>query len=146
MIRTATPEDVPQIVELASRSLVEGPYSSMFADDPNKTAAIAAQLLAQPNSEILVADEGGKLVGLFAFTIGPNYYSGQVGATEMIWYVSPEGRPGGNGMKLKWEAENKAKEMGAQYMALGAPTPETEAMYAHLSGYRKVETMFLRAL
>lgn len=144
MIREARVEDVPRIVEMGSRSLAEGPYKATLADRPEVTAALARKLLEQPQARILVADEQGKLVGVFAFILFPHYYSGEDVAGEMIWYVAPEARVGGPALELLWAAEKLAHDLGAQKMQLTAPTDELAAAYQKLRGYEKVETAFQR--
>ena len=147
-IREALNEDVSRIVEMGSRSLVEGPYREHLADRPDITAALAKKLLMETErAEILVAESESKLIGLFAFIVFSHYYSGESVAGEMIWYVEPEARKGSNAaLELLWAAEAKARSLGAKKMQLTAPTDEIAAMYAKLRGYHKVETAFQRAI
>lgn len=148
MIREANAEDIPRIVELGSRSLVDGPYRDQIADRPDITTALAKKLLTQTaGARILVAEREDQIVGLFAFIIFPHYYSGEIVAGEMIWYVLPEARIGSNlALALLWKAEQLAHELGAKKMQLTAPTDEIAAMYSKLRGYRKVETAFQRTI
>ncbi len=82
--------------------------------------------------------------GVFAFILYDHYYSGELVAGEMIWWVEPEYRKMGMPLELLWAAEKLACEMGAKKMQLTAPTDEIAAMYGKLKGFEKVETAFQR--
>ncbi len=145
MIREATEKDIPRIVELGSRSLIEGPYKDLLADKPEVTANLAARLLNLKTAQILVADED-QIVGIFAFIVFPHYFSGETVAGEIIWYVVDEARKSNCALELLWAAEKKAFELGAKKMQLTAPTDEIARMYGLLRGYGKVEIVFQRSL
>lgn len=146
MIRAAEEKDIPRIVELGSQSLAEGPYKDLLADKPEVTGNLAARLLNLDTAKILVAEDDGVIVGVFAFVVFPHYFSGETVAGEVIWYVQPESRRGSNALELLWAAERQAYELGAKKMQLTAPTDEIAAMYGMLRGYVKVETAFQRNL
>jgi hypothetical protein len=145
-IRTAQPSDIARIVELGSRSLLEGPYRDKLADRPDVTTALARKLVEMDNAKILVAENEDGIVGLFAFIVFAHYYSGETVAGEMIWYLIPEARKSNTALELLWEAEKLAHEFGAKKMQLTAPTDEIAEMYKKLRGYTKVETAFQREL
>lgn len=146
MIRAAFEADIPAIVAMGSRSLVEGPYRDLLADRPDVTSGLAEKLLQSPNAKILVSEDEGKIVGLFAFVIFPHYFSGEIVAGEVMWYVAPEARKSNRALELLWAAERFALQLGAKKMQLTAPTDEIAAMYQKLRGYQKVETAFQRNL
>ena len=146
MIRAAIPADIPAVVAMGSRSLVDGPYRDELADKPEVTAALAERLLKSDGARILVCEETEGLVGIFAFVVFPHYFSGETVAGEVMWYVVPEARTGNRALELLWAAERLAKELGAKKMQLTAPTDEIAAMYGHLRGYKKVETAFQRSI
>jgi GNAT superfamily N-acetyltransferase len=145
-IREALPSDIARIVELGSRSLIEGPYKDQLADRPDVTTALAQKLVEMGNAKILVSETPDGIVGLFAFIVFAHYYSGETVAGEMIWYVIPEARKSNIALELLWAAERLAHELGAKKMQLTAPTDEIAGMYQKLRGYRKVETAFQRAI
>lgn len=143
-IRTAQRSDIPRIVELGSKSLMEGPYREILADRPDVTTALAEKLLKMEKACILVAEEKGEIIGMFAFFIFDHYFSGESVAGETIWYVEKEHRKGGPGLQLLWAAEELAHSMGAKKFQLTAPTDELAEAYRKLRGYDKVETAFQR--
>jgi GNAT superfamily N-acetyltransferase len=144
VIRLATNGDVPQIVALGSLSLKGGPYEKLIADNPEHTYKLALQVI-HGGGKILVEEEGGKINGLLAFLIVPHPFSGELTATELMWYVLPEARAGGSGLKLLWEAERIAKEAGCKKFQFAAPTDEIGALYKRF-GYFQIEVNYLKEL
>jgi N-acetylglutamate synthase-like GNAT family acetyltransferase len=143
VIRLAHTEDIPRIVELGSRSLAEGPYRDMQKDVPEQSAKFAAYVMA--NGKVLVYEDEGKIVGLLAMLMLPHYLSMELTATEVMWYVTPENRPGGAGMRLLWEAEKMAKDAGAVSMVFAAPSGAIGAIYERF-GYKPIETNYRKVL
>jgi acetyltransferase (GNAT) family protein len=146
VIRNATPADIPRLVELGSRSLREGSYHGKYGDNPEVTTKLAERALQSPHARVIVADVDGVVVGLFFFVVYPHMYTGQLVAGEMMWYVEPEHRAGATGLKLRWRAEELARELGATEMQITAPNDEIAAMFAKMHGYEKMETGFRRGL
>ena len=144
-IRVAKAEDIPVIVALGRRFLLEGPYHEIMPDNPKVATELAEKLANYPGAKILVAEADGKIVGVFAFLLFPHYYSGVMTAGELIWYVEPEYRAGNTGLELKWAAEKMAKELGAEQMHLTCP-PDQEALFSKLHGYVRVEVGWQRRL
>jgi hypothetical protein len=101
-------------------------------------------------AHVLVAEDGAKVVGVFAMAIAPHFYSGEVTACELIWYVLPEHRSGHNlrtmpGLMLLREAELYARSVGATRMQMTAPTDGSDAAYKRL-GYHRLEIGYQRSL
>jgi predicted N-acetyltransferase YhbS len=142
-IRKAVASDVPRIVELGSRSLQDGPYAGIIDDIPAQAARFAAQVLE--SGEILVGEDDGKVVGLLGFIVADHHFSGQRYAAELMWYTLPEERKGGIGLKLLWEAEKRAKDMGAESFVFTAPNDEVATLYKRF-GYSKMEVAYRKVL
>lgn len=144
-IRPAALGDIPRIVELGRRFLQEGPYKDELADKPEEATQFAANMLNNSKGTILVAEKDGALIGVIAFITMPHWFSGEITATEMIWYVEPEHRAGGIAMRLMWASESLAKALGATRMAFTAPTPQVGEIYKRF-GYKMVEIAYQRSL
>lgn len=97
------------------------------------------------NGDVLVADEDGLIVGLLGFIVTDHHFSGQRYAAELMWYVMPEHRKGAVGLKLLWEAEKRAKKLGAESMTFTAPNEDVAAIYTRF-GYHKLEVAFQKVL
>ena len=143
-IREAKESDIPRIVELGSLSLIEGPYRGIIKDKPH-TAELAAKVIESKDGVILLYENGKKIIGLLAFIIYPHIFTGELTAGEIMWYVEANERKGGAGIHLLWEAEKKAKAMGAKYMGVTSPTTEVSAIYSRF-GYKQLEISFLKEL
>lgn len=136
MIREATEADLPRIVELGSRSLIDGPYAGIIKDVPAQARKCAQQVLA--GGKILLGEQDGAVVGLLGFVFARHHFSDQPYAAELMWYVEPEHRKGGIALQLLWAAEKAATEMGAEDFLFTAPNEEVAAIYKRF-GYEKLE-------
>jgi GNAT superfamily N-acetyltransferase len=143
MIREATEADVPRITEMGSRSLREGAYKDLVGDNPEQTGKLALDVLKK--GLILVSEEEGKLTGLLGFVVFPHYFSGELTAGEVMWYVEPEYRKSFTALALLRAAERMARGFGAKYMQFTAPTAEVGKAYEALH-YQQVEVSFQKAL
>ena len=83
MIREALGTDIPRIVELGSRSLVDGPYKDLLKDTPEQSAKLALEVLEHKGKVLLYENDEGKVVGLLAFIIFPHYFTGELTAGEL---------------------------------------------------------------
>jgi ribosomal protein S18 acetylase RimI-like enzyme len=142
-IREAEASDIPRLVELGSRSLKDGPYAGIIEDVPEQSKQFAEWM--QGNGNVLVGEEDGKVVGLLAFITTLHHFSGQPYAAELMWYVEPEYRKGGIGLRLLWEAEKMAKAVGAKDMVFTAPNEDVAALYKRF-GYEKLEVTYRKTL
>ena len=146
MIRNATPEDLPRILELGAQSLVDGPYAGRIKNSPEQAARLALETILHANGKVLLLEnEAGLIVGILGFFVFPHYFTGEPTATEIIWYVLPEERKGGGGLQLLWQAEKEAKEIGAIRMGFTAPNSDVAAIYQRF-GYQQVEVSFMKDL
>jgi GNAT superfamily N-acetyltransferase len=150
LIREAGKKDIPAVVELALESLEFGPYREIVKRNPEYATKLATQLVTERNGVVLVSEENGKINGLFGFLVFPHFYSGELTAGELIWYVTPDARlmhsfSDGIAFKLLEAGERKAAEMGAKVMQLGAPTEGVGKIY-HRRGYSQVEVTYRREL
>jgi hypothetical protein len=150
MIREACEKDIPRIIEMGSRSLLEGPYRDEIADKPEHTKRLAALLINNPHAKILVYENDQHLFGVLAFILFPHYFSGELTAGELIWYVEPEARAmkafgDGPAINLLREAETLARKLGAIKMQFTAPTTAVGELYKRV-GYKQVEVSYQRTL
>jgi GNAT superfamily N-acetyltransferase len=141
MIRAATAADVPRLVEMGRRFRSVTGYAKILAENPEKMAELAGQLVSQGG--LLVAERGGTLVGMLGFVVFPHFISGEQTASEAFWWVEPEYR--GEGIKLLREAEKCARNAGAEKMAMIAPNERVANLYKRL-GYEFVESAYQRTL
>lgn len=144
MIREAQERDIPRIVELGTRSLKDGPYAGLSEDNPVQSEKLARHII-ENIGKVLLWEEEGRVSGLLGFIVYDHYFSGEKTAQEIMWYVEPEYRAGGAGMKLFWKAHELAKEMGARNMQFTAPTEQVGAIYKRF-GYLQLEVCYQKGL
>lgn len=130
---------------MGSRSIAEGPYREQLSDNPEVTRELTQKLLTQENVRILVSEDDGKVCGVLCFLLFPHYFSGEMTAGELIWYMEPEYRHSWAAICLLRAAQRLAKEMGAKRMQFTAPTVEVGKAYESL-GYKQVEITYQRSL
>ena len=144
MIRIATIEDIPAIVALGSRSMVDGPYAGQGTDNPEQSEKLA-RYIVEGQGKVLLWMEDGKAVGMLGFVIFPHHFRGECTCQELAWYVLPEYRAGGAGMKLFWEAERMAKELGAKRIQFSAPSEKVGSIYKRY-GFSQIEVCYEKVL
>jgi GNAT superfamily N-acetyltransferase len=145
IVREALLPDVRSIVDLGTKFLREGPYNDQIENN-DQASKLAASVLGSPNGRILVSEGDGKVNGVFAFITYPHYFTGEMTALELIWYVEPEARAGGIAIKLLAKAEELARELGVKRMQLTAPTEDVGRLYKYCGGYKKLEVTYQRVL
>lgn len=148
MIREATTQDIPRLIEMGRQFLLSGPYKDVIEDHPETPRQLAEKLLGLPESaKVIVAENRGAISGVLAFIVYPHFYSGRPTAQEIIWLTDPEERKKFpfDGIALFSYAQKVAKEMGAEYMQFTAPTHEVAQLY-ELKGYTQIEVGYQKRL
>jgi hypothetical protein len=140
MIREATLEDLPRILELGDAFLAEGTYQGKKKS--REHAEKFARLIIEGIGKILLWEEDDKRVtGILAFILLPHYFTGEMTAQEIMWFVEPQFRKGCPSFRLLWAAEALAKSLGATTMQFTAPTRNAAALYERF-GYKPLEMTF----
>ncbi|HEX7011596.1 MAG TPA: GNAT family N-acetyltransferase [Steroidobacteraceae bacterium] len=122
-IRNATINDIDALVELGEMMHAESPRYRTLTYDPVKVAGIAQHLICDPAAQVLVAEQGGQLVGMLAGMVVQHYFGHDYYATDYVFFVRPEHRGSSAAPRLyrAWEellkADGRAKEI-----ALGIST------------------------
>src|SRR5262245_59761593 len=143
MIRAATLEDVPRLVEMGRQFREETEYRDLILDNPAQMQAMAERLVGGPDSVVLVADNGTTLVGMIGLLLYPHHLSGEATVGEVMWWQHQEQR--GAGVRLLREAERWAVEQGAVKMQMIAPSARIGAFNAK-RGYRLMEWAYQKDL
>lgn len=148
MIREATLEDVPAIIEMGQRFFDASGYDGMTSYDPVSASTTYINLIQSPDGILLVHDgENGPdgMTGalLFPFFFNNSHKHGQ----EVFWWVNPESR--GSGVQLFRALENIARERGAKSLAMATVASlESEAVgriYERF-GYSLSDLTYVKAL
>lgn len=146
MIRLATEDDFPAIVELCR----EFWNHTMFIEEFDAEHCENMVRLAYDNGLLAVLIIDNVVQGFSAAV--KSYLLGStqaLTATELAWWVNPEHRGGKNGVVLLRFMEQLAKDAGVKYWnmaSMESSMPEVvNRMYERL-GYRKSETVYTKVI
>ena len=144
-IRTATPDDVFDILILAKEFSKEAPSSHKWNKD--KTEQFLLSSFHNTNMEIFVIDVDGEIEGALVGLLSELYMSHTVQATELAWFVSKDYRGKPASIRLMKAFEKWAKESGANQVGMGdiEGISSLENLYNRL-GYERAETVYLKEL
>jgi GNAT superfamily N-acetyltransferase len=144
VIREATSDDIPEVVEMGMAFANEGHYRGMFVATPQRMQAIAQSMVTSDGMAILVASDGHHLIGMVGIAIGDHAFSGEKIAGEQFWYVKPGSR-NGVGQRLMRAAEQWARRQHATRLQMVAPDDRVGALYAR-KGYSRLEMTYQKDL
>lgn len=134
MIRTATPDDLPEILDLGAQFLAVGPYAWVPLDR-DAFAEFVLKLLDQ--GVIFLSDDG-----MIAGCLSPFYFNPSVVmAAELFWFARSEGRA------LRQALEDWAKEQGCVALTCSGLANEREPTIRRLygrAGYDVTEVAFVK--
>lgn len=145
IVREAREADAARLDELVQHFLAATPYHAAVEVSPEQRGIVLARFLSGGFSgRILVAEREGVVVGLLGLLLFPNLLTGQITASDVLWWVEPTAR--GCGRLMLEHGEAWARLHGAQVMHIVAwDNPRLEAFYARL-GYVKLETVYSKPL
>jgi hypothetical protein len=134
MIRRATSEDMPQILDLARRFHAYSPWSVIPCDD-GAIEAFAASLIE--NGVILLTDDG-----MCGGAINPLYFSPSFTiGIEFFWFAPS----GDNGLRAAFEAWCRERgAVGVQFSALADDHLPAVARLYRRAGFEPAETAFVK--
>jgi GNAT superfamily N-acetyltransferase len=147
MIRKATPDDVPAIVEMSRKFYVTTSYCG-FTPMCDETVARLAQTLID-TGVMLVAEIEGRAVGMVGLFVAPFMFNHAIkGAYEVVWWVDPDAQGNGAGKALLAAIEPACREAGCaviQMVHLATSPPQAAALYERM-GYGHSESSYTKVL
>lgn len=155
IIRPATIDDVPALVDMAERFYPLSPYPAIYGDMPASQAAGLVIVTMQGMAEfgiapgvMLVAEKEGHLIGMLCAHIDAATFTPAVVAAELVWWMEPEHRGGMGAVRLVKEGENHAREKGATVfnMCVLSTSPEEAAGLLRMMGYAPTHTVYSKRL
>lgn len=140
MIRPATAADIPRMVELGRAMHAESPVFSRMRFDPEKLAATIAHMIDSPGGFAYVAVHGGQVVGGLVAMAAPHYFSPDLVACDLAFFMAADHRGGLSMVRMVGEYVRWAQGMGAVLIQLGLMTGvnvgQTEALLTRLGWHR----------
>lgn len=145
MIRRAELSDVPAIVRMAGDFVASTEYRALLTLKAEFVEQLAEMLIQSPQALALVStDPGGRLIGMLGVLLVPHMMSGEVIASEVVWWMDPDSGIR-DGVKMLKLAEQWAEEHGAAVLQMIAPNARTERFYELLQ-YQAVERSYQKRL
>lgn len=143
MIRAATHDDIPRLVELGQLLHDTSSYARSGIN-PEKVATLLGQLI-DGLGVVFAAEVGGEVVGGFAGAITEQWFSDDLIAFDYSLFIEPSKRQGLTALKLVLAFQNWAKAKGAKEIRMGITTgmnvEGTSRLYRHL-GFEYVGPLF----
>lgn len=147
MIRTATHDDIPRIIEMAQAFYATTSYARFSPISYQSAAGLA--IITMESGVMLVAEKDGELVGMTCLIIVPFLFNVSLTvAEEIAFWIEPEHRGGMLAIRLLKEIEKecRAKMVDVIRMAtlIDSP-PQAASLYLH-EGYEKSDSHFMKGL
>lgn len=120
MIRTATVDDIPRIIELGHMLHQSSSYAGMEFD-PGMAASFMEQLISGVGV-VFVAEINGEVVGGIAGGITEQWFSSELLAFDYSFFIDPKARSGITATKLVKAFTSWAKLRGAKHVQIGITT------------------------
>lgn len=146
MVREATVDDVPRLVELGQRFFEETELGAVTSYDPESAAKSFCGMIELPQAGVFVLEVDGEVVGLIAGLVAPYLFNAELTGQELLWYVEPAHRGGRQSLRLVRVLEEWARMQGAATFAMAAlmTSPVGIFDYYESRGYIPQETHFVR--
>lgn len=141
MIRPATSDDIPRIVEMGAE-FIETTFPAAMTFNGPAIAALTQQLIDKPDGAVFVAERDGRVTGMIALIVMRQPMTDELLAVELVWWVD---RKGHDGMRLLAAAKEWGRAQGATKLQMIAPSDRICTLYERL-GFAKVETAYIGAL
>lgn len=144
MIREATCEDMPALLDIAQRFFAETEYSQFTTFSDEATQKTLEHLIEGEDGIILVLDIDG-VKGVVGGLVYPFYMSEDLTGQELFWWCEVKSE----GLSLLDAIEEAAKEKGAKtftMMSLDNLSPERLDKIYLAKGYTRSEHTYIRSL
>jgi predicted N-acetyltransferase YhbS len=147
IVRPATEADIPAVVAMGAKFYETTSYAAMC--DYDRDALVSVARLMLDSGVLLVADDGGELIGMVGMILSPFVLNPQFTvAYEVMWWVSPDARCSGAGAALVREVERVCRAKGAdavQQVTL-ANSPPVAGIMLERAGYPLTELVRTKVL
>jgi GNAT superfamily N-acetyltransferase len=140
VIREATADDIPALVRMGMQ-FSDTVYADRMDAQPEAIAGSLVSLLDSEIGQVFVSVRSGQVTGVIVLVRFVQPFSGQVTVSELAWWVDPGAR--GHGVRLLQRAEQWAKEQGAVWLQVAAPSEAVGRLYERM-GFEPLEVAYQR--
>ena len=148
MIRKATHDDIPRIVEMAADFYATTDFAAYGCMSKQSAAGLA--ILCMRDGVMLVAEECcGRIVGMACLYISGCLFNVSIStAEEVAWWIEPESRGGMLAVRMLKAIENACKEKGVDVIRMAAmkDSPRAAVALYEKRGYSRSDTHYMRAM
>jgi len=145
IVRLATESDLPAILDMGAKFHAFSGESVPYCRQSAESSARSIMVMGF----VLVAEDGGKLVGMLGVLVAPLFFNfAHTMAQELMWWVDEDERGSGAALRLIRAAEAEAKTRGAcriHMLRLAASPEHVDRLYDRL-GYRTGEVAHVKEL
>jgi GNAT superfamily N-acetyltransferase len=142
MIRNATLEDIPKLVEMGLALHDESTYKHVEYS-PERVAETCRLMIA--NGFLVVAEKEGEVIGVMMGDVYVPWYTTERMGIDYTLYIMPEHRNGLIAVKMIKRFEQWCISMGAKQIRPGIGTGDPSAIKLYKAlGYRSVGEWFLK--
>lgn len=123
IVRLARSEaDVGAMIAIGRQLLAESPYFSKMPWSEARLITLGRMGLSKGNPGLLMAERGGRLVGVAVVAAGEQFFSDTKLATVQFFYVHPDARGGLAAVKLLRALRHWSADAGAADLLLHVTT------------------------
>ena len=122
MIRPATHEDIPAIVQLGRELFAESPTWSRLELSEARLAEFVGHLMEEPDGFAWVAERGGVVIGTMLGLVDSHWASEDRIAQELVLMLTAEARGGMAAVRLITALVAWAQVRGAKQLMVGTST------------------------
>jgi RimJ/RimL family protein N-acetyltransferase len=126
MIRLATLDDIPRLVELGRVMHASAPGFSRMRFDPERLASTIANTIGTAAGFARVAERGGVVTGGMLAVATPHYFSPDLVACDLALFIDPAHRGGIAAAQLVQAYVQWAHDIGAALVHLGLVAGDAE--------------------
>jgi hypothetical protein len=144
IVRKATVNDLSQVIELGKEFAdISKPYHRLSIDD-NKIENFSKLVINNDNFISLVLEDGLEIKGIFTAQITKTFFSDDIIAQELVWYVRQKTI---EGLRLLFEFEKQCEEKKVNKIIVGCKKGfcDMTSIY-YKRGYSSFESFFIKDL
>lgn len=134
-LRMAVLSDLPQLLGLAHVMHAESRYAAWPLSEV-RVADLIASLIQSPDGVVLVADDGGQIVGGMVGMVSEHWFTETRHASEFALFIEPARRGGSLALRILRRFEDEARARGAAVLHMGITTgvaaERTARLYEHM--------------
>lgn len=141
MIREATEDDIPVLLEMGRRFAAAARLDELSGYDDDSARATFEYLVSDPQGVLLVMDGGAAGAIIHPVLFNRSHMT----ASELFWWVDPDQR--GGGLRLFRALQDMVRERGAASLQMTTITglgDDTLARLYERGGFRATDRNFLK--